>query len=53
MPLVGGRPRFCLVALGWVGLKLGLAIGDRAIGGAVSTGGKVAVGLSGLSVWII
>lgn len=44
-PLVGGRPRFRLVALvSSVGLTVGLTIG-----GAVSTGEEVAVGLSGLS----
>ena len=44
VPVLAGRPRFCLVAP--VGLTVGLAIG-----GAVSTGGDVAVGLSGFSWW--
>ena len=48
MLLVAGRPRFCLVAL--VGLLLGQGIEGQAIRGAVSVGGEVAVGLSGLSL---
>ena len=47
--VVAGRPRFCLVAL--VGLLLGRGIVGRAMGGAVLTGGEVAVGLLGLSLW--
>ena len=47
--LVAGQPRFHLAAL--VGLLRRRAIVGPAIGGAVSTGGEVAVGLSGLSLW--
>ena len=47
--MVAGRPRFRLVAL--VGLLLGRGIVGQAMGGAVSTGGEVAVGLLGLSLW--
>lgn len=47
--VVAGWLRFCLVVL--VGLLHGRAIVSRAIGGVVSIGGKVAVGLLGLSLW--
>ena len=43
--LLAVQPRSCLV-VGSVGLTVGLAIGR-----AVSTGGEVAVGLSGWSLW--
>lgn len=41
-PFLAGRPRFRLSCVGSVGLAVGLAIG-----GAVSTAGEAAVGLSG------
>ena len=47
--VIDGRPCFYLVAL--VGLLLGRVIVSWAIKDMVSTGGEIAVGLLGLSLW--
>ena len=44
--VIAGQSRFCLIAL--VGFLLSQSIVDRAIGGAVSAGREVAIGLLGL-----